>query len=70
MPKRKRNEELIHRCELILSGPADGTHPIGRQFLKGGVGRDIAVRVTCRGIINISTHLALIFLHDFLLGKG
>jgi hypothetical protein len=59
---------LIHRLELVLGGAADGTDPFRGHFVKRGIGGNVIVRITRGRIINITTDLTLILLHDFLLG--
>src|SRR5208337_3333123 len=67
---RQRLDPLIHGDELILGGAAHGADPLRGQFCKWGAGRDAVVRVTLGGIVNITTNLALIFLHGGLLSQG
>jgi hypothetical protein len=59
---------LIHRLELVLGGAADGTDPLRGHFVKRGVGGNVVVRVPLGRVINVTTDLTLILLHDFLLG--
>jgi hypothetical protein len=60
---------LIHRAKLVLGSPANGTDPIRRQFVKGGVGRHVVIRVSYGRIIDVATNLTLVLFHDFLLSS-
>jgi hypothetical protein len=60
---------LIHRLELVLGGAADGADPFRGDFIKGGVGGDMVVRITLGRVIDVTTDLALVLFHDFLLGS-
>jgi hypothetical protein len=57
----------IYRGKLILGGSANGADPVSGQAFKRSIGGNLGVRITFGRIINVTTNLALIFLHNFLL---
>jgi hypothetical protein len=60
----------VHRRELILGGPTNGTNPVSGQIFKRGVGGYVGLGVAFGRVINIAAYLTLIFFHKFLLRKS